>query len=404
MPVFEYKGLTKQGKNVKGTLDSENLRTARSRLKKDGIFVIDLKNKKETKKRKAGSQANASVGVQDLANMTRLLSTLLKANVPMVDSLTAVSEQLENPVLAEVMADIKNNVNEGGQLYKSLAKYPKIFDTIYVSMVEAGELSGALDSILVRLAEFTENQNQLESRVKSALYYPLFMFFFTGLLMVVIFVYVIPKMVTVFESAPELTLPWYTVAVIDFSNLLINYWIVIIAAIALGYLIFKNWKNTATGRKQYDRMLLNLPIIGKTARIVAVSRFTRTLSTLLQGGVPMLTAMGIVKNVVNNEILADAIALARDNISEGESVAGPLKKSGEFPPIVVHMINIGEKTGELENMLTQVSESYDFQVKTSIDGLTSLLSPLTIILMGGVIGIIVFAIMVPMFQMSNLGG
>jgi general secretion pathway protein F len=404
MPVFEYKGLTPQGKNVKGTIDSENLRTARARLKKDGVFVIDLKNKKETKKRKAGSQANAVVSVQDLANMTRLLATLLKANVPMVDALQAVSEQLENPLLAEVIADIKNNVNEGGQLFKSLAKYPKIFDTIYVSMVEAGELSGSLDAILGRLADFTENQNQLESKVKSALYYPLFMFFFTGLLLVVIFVYVIPKMVTVFESAPELTLPWYTVAVIGFSDILINYWIVIAVGIVLAVVIFKNWKSTASGKRQYDQMVLNLPIVGKTARVVAISRFTRTLSTLLQGGVPMLTAMGIVKNVVNNEILAEAIGQARDNISEGESVAGPLKKSGQFPPIVIHMINIGEKTGELEHMLTQVSESYDFQVKTSIDGLTSLLSPLTIILMGGVIGIIVFSIMVPMFQMSNLGG
>jgi len=192
--------------------------------------------------------------------------------------------------------------------------------------------------------------------------------------------------------------------VIDFSGLLVNYWHVIAGALVLSFILFRSWKNSSSGSSQYDALLLKLPVVGKLARMVAVSRFTRTLSTLLRGGVPMLTAMQIVRNVVNNEVLAQALDDARENISEGESIAGPLKKSGQFPPIVIHMINIGEKTGELEGMLTQVSDAYDFQVKTEVEGITSLLTPVMLILMGCVIGVIVFAIMIPVFEMSGIGG
>jgi general secretion pathway protein F len=229
------------------------------------------------------------------------------------------------------------------------------------------------------------------------------MFTFVLIMLGVMFVFVIPQMQAIFESA-ELKLPWYTEIVIGMSGFLVNYWLVLILGIAGVTLLFRNWKNSPSGSRQWDQLVLKAPVAGPLARMIAVSRFTRTLSTLLVGGVPMLNAMDIVKNVVGNSVLASAIEDARNNISEGESVAGPLKRSEQFPPIVIHMINIGEKTGELENMLTQVSDSYDFQVKTQIGGLTSLLEPLMIIMMGLVIGIIVFSIMIPMFQMANLGG
>lgn len=406
MPLFEYKGLNKAGKNLRGTLDAENIRTARAKLKKDGIFVVDLKDKSRSATKNKGKKTghNKSVGVNDLAMMTRQLATLLKANVPLVDSLGAVSEQVENELLSEVIAEIKNNVNEGSPFHKSLRKYPKIFNVIYISMCEAGEMSGTLDVILLRLAEFTESQNELNSKVKSAMIYPVLMMVFMLVMLAVLFIFVIPKMVLVFESNPELTLPWYSVMVIDFSGILVNYWHVILIAFAVIYLVFRSWKNSPKGSGQWDAILLKLPTVGRLARMVAVSRFTRTLSTLLTGGVPMLTAMSIVRNVVDNEVLATALDSARENISEGESIAGPLKKSGQFPPIVIHMINIGEKTGELENMLTQVSEAYDFQVKNAVEGLTALLTPVMLILMGCVIGVIVFSIMIPVFEMSNIGG
>ena len=405
MPVFEYKGLNKKGSNVKGTIDADNVRSAKTRLKKQGVYVQTLKDRSKSTKGKKLKRVNSSrkVGVKDLAMMTRQLATLLKANIPLVDSLAAVSEQVENEALAETMAEIKNMVNEGQPLYKSMAKYPKIFDTIFLSMTEAGEMSGTLDTILIRLAEFTESANELQSKVKSAMIYPLIMIIVTIAILGVVFTYVVPKMVEIFEASEDLILPWFTVMVIDMSDLVREYWPVIIIGTIVSFFIFKNWKNSPGGRKTWDKLILKVPVMGKLLRLVAVSRFSQTLSTLLNGGVPMLAAMDIVRNVVNNDVLATAIDDARDNISEGESIAGPLKRSNQFPPMVIHMISIGEKTGELENMLTQVSSAYDFQVNTEVDGLTALMEPVMIVIMGGVIGSIVVAIMVPLFDMMNLG-
>lgn len=404
MPVFEYRGIDQSGKQVRSTIDADNLRNARSRLKKDGIFVVDLVDKSKSKKagRKRAS-SSGGVNVEDRAMMTRQLATLLKANIPLVEALNAVSEQVENQTLAEALSDIKNMVNEGSSLHKGLAKYPKLFTFVYVTMCEAGEASGTLDTILVRLAEFTEAENELNSKVKSAMLYPVIMIVFVLVMLSILFIFVIPQMKAVFESA-ELKLPWYSEVVIGLSGFLVNYWLVIIIVAVGLYFLFKNWKNSEAGAQKWDEIVLKIPVIGKLARLIAVSRFTRTLATLLQGGVPMLNAMDIVRNVVGNRVIAKAIEDARNNISEGESVAVPLKRSGQFPPIVIHMIGIGEKTGDLENMLTQVSDSYDFQVKTQIGGLTALLEPVLIIIMGLVIGIIVFAIMIPMFEMANMSG
>lgn len=407
MPIFEYKGLTRDGKNVKGVVDSDNLRTARLKLKKDGVFVVDIKDKQKNaanKKKSGGQKSTQKVAVKELALMTRQLATLIKANIPLVDALTAIAEQVENPVLSEAVSDCKNMVNEGSTFAKALIKYPNIFNNIYISMVEAGEMSGSLDVILMRLAEFTEAQADLRAKVSSAMTYPVIMLTVTMGLMAFLFVFLIPKMVAVFESSPQLELPWITVAIIDFSDFLVAYWYILLGLLIVAYFVFRNWKNSPSGSKQFDALSLKVPIAGPTVRMVAVSRFTRTLATLLNGGVPMLAAMDIVKNVVNNHVLAIAIDEARSNISEGESIAGPLKRSGQFPPIVIHMVNIGEKTGDLENMLTQVSDAFDFQVKNKLDSLTSLMGPVVIIIMGLAIGIIVMAIMVPMMEMANLGG
>lgn len=407
MPIFEYKGLTRDGRNLKGVIDAENMRAARLRLKKDNIFVVDIKDKKKDAFKKTndrGPRRTKSVSVQEMSLMTRQLATLIKANIPLVDSLTAVAEQVENPSLSEVVSDCKNMVNEGSTFAKALTKYPDIFDTIYVSMVEAGEMSGALDVILMRLAEFLEAQAELHSKVKSAMTYPVIMLVVTSALMGFLFTFLIPKMTAIFDSNPQLVLPWYTVVLIDLSQFMVNYWYIPVGLLALGFMIFKNWKATEAGAKQWDLITLKLPVAGPVVQMVAVSRFTRTLATLLDGGVPMLNALDIVRNVVNNRVIASAIDEARLNISEGETIAGPLKKSGQFPPIVIHMVNIGEKTGDLENMLMQVSDAYDFQVKNKLDGLTSLMGPVVTVIMGMAIAAIVFAVMVPMFEMTNLAG
>lgn len=406
MPIYEYQGFNREGKTVKGTLDSENLRTARLKLKKDGIFVDKIKDKKKaTNAKKAGSRKTGSVPVKDLSLMTRQLATLIKANIPLVDALTAISEQVENQTLAEAVADCKNMVNEGQSLHKALSKYPNIFNNIYVSMAEAGEMSGTLDLILIRLSEFTESQAELKQRITSALTTPVIMMLVMVGAIFFLFTKVVPEILTIFESMPDMELPATTQIVSSISAFLIDKWYMILGTLVVGTVLFINWKNSTEGRKSWDALVLKIPVVGEIVRMIAISRFTRTLATLLTGGVPMLSAMDIVRNVVDNHVLAQAIDEARSNISEGESIAGPLKKSEQFPPIVIHMVNIGEKTGDLENMLTLVSDAYDFQVKAKVDSLTTLLNPIMTLLMGIVVFIIVMAIIVPMFDMtSKIGG
>ena len=226
MPVFSYKGLNKQGRNVRGSIDADNMRSARNRLKKDGIYVVDIKDKSKSIKKASGKKGvrTGGVSVQDIAMTTRQLAVLLKANVPLVDTIGAVSEQSENPTMKEVLAEVKTAVNEGSAFHKAIGKYKKIFNKIYVSMCEAGEMSGTLDIILLRLAEFTEAQNELNSRIKSAMLYPILMAVVSVLLLMGIFVFIIPKMTAIFDSSPELTLEWYTLMVIDFSEILVEYW------------------------------------------------------------------------------------------------------------------------------------------------------------------------------------
>ncbi len=407
MPIFEFKGLTREGKNTKGVLDSENLRAARMKLKKDGIFVVSIEDKKKSLvQKKSGPRGRSgTVPVKDLSLMTRQLATLIKANVPLVEALTAVSEQVENPILSEALADCKNMVNEGLSLHKAFAKYPSVFSPIFLSMAEAGEMSGTLDVILIRLAEFTESQAELRQRIQSAMTYPIIMLVVITLVIFGLFTKVLPEILAVFESFPDMTLPWYTQMISSTSQVFINHWYLFAGFIVITISLFIHWKNSSEGRKSWDTISLKLPLAGEIIRMVAISRFTRTLATLLNGGVPMLNALDIVRNVVDNHAIALAIDDAKSNISEGESIAGPLRKSGHFPPLVVHMVNIGEKTGDLENMLTLVADAYDFQVKAKVDTITTILNPFMTLLIGIVIFVIVLSIIVPMFDLtSKLGG
>lgn len=402
MPLYEYKGLSRSGKKVKGSIDADNSKNARVRLKKKGIYVTEVYNK-AAKKRKGKTQSGGKrVSVDDLSLATRQLATLLKSGIPLVDAIGIAADQSENQTLKEAFSDIKNQVNEGGQLYKALEKYPRIFDKIYVSMCEAGEISGTLDTILIRLAEFTESQSELRSKLKSAMTYPVIMFSFMTLLIGGLFTFMIPKMKEIFEDNDEIELPTLSKIIFSMSDFLVAYWMIVLIFIVLVISMFVVWKKSPAGSASWDRIRLKLPVFGDLTRMVAVARFSRTLSTLLNGGVPMLNAMSIVRNVVDNETLATAIDEARDNISEGESIAGPLKRSGEFPPILIHMVNVGEKTGELENMLNQVSDSYDFQVRNKIESFTSVLEPVMLIMMGFVVGIIVFSVVLPMLEMMNI--
>ncbi len=403
MPIFDYKGLSKAGKNLKGVVDADNIRTARQKLKKDGVFVTDLKDRKRASAKKKKASTRGGVPLRDLALMMRQLATLVKANIQLVDALAIISDQVEHVALKEALADCKNMVNEGSTLNKAMAKYPNIFSNIFISMIEAGEASGSLDAILMRLAEFSESAADLRAKLSSAMTYPIILLVIVLGILFGLFTVVIPKITVIFEANPNLTLPWYTQVVMDISGFMVNYWYIILGLVGGSVYVFMTWKKTPSGSVKWDSISLKIPLFGPIIRMVAIARFTRTLSTLLTGGVPMLMAMDIVKNVVDNHIISDAIDDARSNISEGESISGPLKKSGQFPSIVIDMVGIGEKTGELENMLAQVSDAYDFQVKAKIESMTALVTPLVTVIMGIVVFIIVISIMMPMFEMTDIG-
>ena len=399
MPVFEYKGTTSQGHQTRGSVQAENIQQAKAQLKKDNIFIFELKNKTAKEKKHINLFAGKRVDIKTLCTMTRLLSTLIKSNVPLVDSLTTITKQIAHPTLTPALIQIRNQVNEGEPLYKALSQYPKIFNTTYISMCEAGESSGTLDIILLKLAEFTENQAELNNKIRSALAYPILMTFFTFGIVMFLFTYVVPKITTLLED--EQLIPWYTALLMSFSQFIINSWIHLLIGFSLIFFLAYRWTKKPKGRKKIDALCLKLPLIGKIIRFTSISRFTRTLSTLLKGGVPMLKAMDIVQNVAKNIVLKQAIKKAQSNIREGESIAHPLEESGEFPPMTIQMIKIGEKTGELEDMLVKISDTYDFQINTEVNTLASLLAPVMIMLMGGIVAFILFAVMMPIMQMYN---
>ncbi len=406
MPIFSYKGIDVGGKKVSGTIEADTVKTARAKLRKINIFPTDVL---ESGKGQGGSFGKDSffskyfnkVKIQDLATMTRQLSTLINANIPLVDSLTALVDQVQNPILKEALSKTREKVTEGARLADSLKSYPHIFDELYISMVTAGEASGALDTVLLRLAEITESQARLRSKVKGALTYPVVMAIVGSVMMALMLIFVVPKIVKVFEdSGAELPLP--TRMLIGTSDFLQSYWYLILLALPFIFYVFRRFKKTEKGRELIDRYTLKAPIFGEMFRMIAVSRFCRTMATMLGAGVQLLTAMDIVKNIVQNTILTRVIEETKLSVKEGESIAEPLRRSQQFPPMVTQMISIGEKTGELEKMLERVADNYDDQVNTKVSSLTTLMEPLMILVMGVVVGGIVLSLMLPMLNMNSL--
>ncbi len=408
MPVFEYKALTAAGKSIQGLQEADSPKSLRTALRRDGVFLTEVLGEAQAKAQQAREVSVkrwvlGRIGAQDVAIATRQLAVLVHAGIPLVDSLTALVEQVEHEKLKRVLSDVKQRVNEGSSLGDALAAHPKAFSTLYVNMIRAGETSGALEVVLFRLADFTESQARLRSKIVGTLTYPAAMVVIGALIMGVLFTVVIPKLTKIFEDT-KATLPWNTRALIAFSSFAANDWWVIVLAVGLGVWSFLRWKKTPAGRAAWDRRVLTVPIFGSVIRQVAIARFARTLSTLLKSGVPLLTAMDIVKNIVGNTRLADVIESAREAIKEGESIAAPLKRSGEFPPLVHHMVAVGERTGALEDMLKNVADAYEDQVETTIAALTSLLEPLMIVAMGAGVAFIVFSVLMPILQINTLAG
>jgi general secretion pathway protein F len=416
MALFQYKGLNAKGKTVDGVLDADSARTLQAALKRQGIFLTEYKEKlsgggeKAAVKGQEGTSASREVSfkgrfqrvkLQEVAEITRQMATLMRAGIPVVESLAAISDQLENPKLKEVLTQVRQDVKEGTSLSQAMLKHPKVFSDLYANMVRAGESSGALDVVFERLAEFTESSVKLKNKIVGAMAYPVIMMFVAIGIITLMMVFVIPKLTEMFtEMGAEL--PALTKGLIAISTAMRDYWWLLGGLAWGGAWWFRRWRATEKGTLAFDRMMLKLPVFGKLIRLVAVARFARTLATLMSSGVPLLNALSIVKNVVNNAVLAKVIDDARDGIREGASIAEPLEKSGEFPPMMTHMVRIGERTGQVENMLKNTADAYDAQVEAKVQTLTSALEPLIIVGMGVMVAFLMFSILMPMLQMNEM--
>lgn len=408
MPVFEYKALTAGGKSVQGLREADSPKTLRATLRREGVFLTEVLGEKEAKAQAAREVSVrrwvfGRISAEHLAIATRQLAVLVHAGIPLVEALTALVEQADHERLKRVLGDVKQRVNEGSSLGDALAAHPRVFADLYVNMIRAGEHSGALEVVLFRLADFTESQARLRAKILGTMAYPAAMLVIGSLVLGVLFTVVIPRVTKIFEDT-RATLPWTTRWLIGFSSFVTEWWWAALLAAAAAVWGFLRWRATPAGRARWDRFVLHVPVFGKLIRTIALGRFSRTLSTLLKSGVPLLTAMDIVRNVVGNVRLAEVIEQARDAIREGESIAAPLKRSGEFPPLVHHMVAVGERSGALEEMLANVAGAYEDQVETTVAALTSLLEPVMIVAMGGVVAFIVFSVLMPILQINTLAG
>lgn len=402
MAIFNYKGVDKSGKELKATISAEGLNAAKQKVRAMGIMLIEINEQTSSSLKKSSSMSFGSgVSVADLALMTRQLATLLKAKIQVVEAFSALVDQTENPRLKITLSEIRSKVNEGSSLAKALSDYPKIFDTVYINMVDAGEASGTLEVVLLRLADFTESQLKLRNKIKSAMTYPVIMMGAGGAMIMLIFIVVIPKISKIFINMKR-ELPLQTKVSIAISNFMVNYWWLVIVGFIGLWMSFKRYINTEAGRAKFDSVVLKLPIVGEIVTMINVSRFCSTLATLLQSSVPILSAMKIVSNLVSNVHMKKAVEEARTSISEGGSITGPLIRSELFPPMVTHMIKLGEKSGELEPMLHIVSENYEDQVNTKLSGLTSVLEPIMMVLMGLVVAFIIFSVVVPLIDLNTI--
>jgi general secretion pathway protein F len=423
MPVYEYAGLDTRGKKTTGLVDADTSKAARIKLRKQGVFTTSIAEGKggvaaiRTSTRKVGGGGSAKdklskeidfgqlfirINVQDLSLATRQLSALLSAGIPLVECLGALSEQVDKERFRIILREIREKVNEGSTLGDALGAYPKVFNNLYVNMVRAGEQAGALEHVLSRLADYTEATVELRGKVMASLTYPAVMLAVAGAVITFLMAYVVPKITKLFK-ARQAELPWITEVVLFVSDALKAYWWAFLIVGIVGTLAFGRYYRTEDGRLKVDRTLLKVPVLGGLLRMIAIARITSTLATLMDSGVPLLNAMGIVKNIVNNVVLKAAVGDARDAVREGEPMNRPLARSGEFPPMVVHMIAVGERTGELADMLGRIAKTYESQVNRRLATLTALLEPLMILVMGGVVFVIALAILLPMLDIQNLG-
>jgi len=416
MPMYAYKGRSSAGKAVAGMRDAESPKVLRQLLRKDGVLVtsFDLskagKVAKEQNAKKGGLSREVDLGglfggvkKVEIAALTRQMATLLRSGIPLAEALGALVEQITNERLKTPVSEVRGAVNEGSSFADALARHPRLFDDLYVAMVRAGELAGNLDDVLGRLADFLEASQKLKSKIQSAMIYPIVMVVVGGLIMAVLMIKVIPNLTEMFRSQGK-TLPLNTRFLIATSDFIGDHWLLLLLGIIGLVLLFRWWSRSKEGKPIWHRLVLRMPVVGELVRTINASRFARTLGTMLQSGVPMLRALDTAKEIVANVLIKDAIDEAKRAVTEGEALATTLKKSGQFPPTMIHMTAVGERAGQLEQMLERVAVAYESEIDTKLSRLTALLEPLMLVLMGGAVAFIVFSILQPIMDLGAIGG
>lgn len=406
MPVFAYRGLAANGRTVAGVIDADSPRTARGKLRELGIFPTELA---EEEAAAIGGRSirqwlpaiKRRIPAAELSLLTRQLSALLGAGVQLVDALGALADQTNRPVAKKMLSQVRESVREGSSLADALAAHPDIFSDLYVGMVRAGEAAGALEAVLDRLAEYSERQSEFVSKVRGALTYPIIMMCVGALIMGFLVSYVVPQVATIFQQQ-HAVLPLMTRVLIVISNVLTSYWLLILIGLVGAAAGIAGGLSTRAGRRFHDTWLLRIPYLGPTIVRIICARFARTLATLLESGVQLLPALAAAKRVVTNGLLAEAVERSRDSIREGHGMGQTLQRSGLFPPLLIEMIKVGERSGELEQMLVRAADNYEREVETSLRQMATMLEPLMTLVMAAVILFMMLAVLLPIFQLNQL--
>lgn len=408
MAEFLYEALDKSGKQVKGIIEASNEEVIIEKLRDMGYYTLRVVPHKS----KGASEADIlslpvlrqifhRIKTKHVTTFTRQLATLIDAGLPIMRSLQILREQVESVIFKDKITEMASDIESGSSLSESMAKHPKIFDKLYVNMVRAGELGGVLETVLNKIAEFLEKREALKGKVKSAMMYPIVVMVLAGLIVTFILWKIIPSFAGIYETLGA-ELPAPTQVLITASHILLNDTWMILVAIVLVVVVYKQIKKNPQGKYLHDRFLLKMPIFGDLFRKIAIARFAGTLSTLITAGVPILQALDIVRDASGNEVIARAMAEIYNSVKDGETIHEPLSKFDVFPPLVVHMVAVGEETGAVDHMLTKVSEAYEREVDDTVNALTSILEPVLIVMLGAIVGFIVVALYLPLFNIPNL--
>ena len=401
MPQFSYEAVEPTGRVIKGSLEADSASVVLSKLQTLNYTVVDVTERRGSAKAALGGKRGGKVKLNALVVFSRQFATMVNAGINILKCLDILEVQTKDPVLKPIIVEVRKDVVGGASLTDALAKHPNAFSKLFVSMVRAAEAGGILDSILDRLAVFLEKEQEIIGRIKGAMVYPICVLVFAILMVIAMFIFVLPTFKDIFEGSGA-QLPLITRMLFALSDIIRGYWYLLPTIPAAIFFGFKAYNKTEQGRWNIDKLKLRIPVIGELVQKMAISRFSRTLGTLVNSGVPVLRALEIVAETAGNVVIANAVDEARSSVRDGQRIGQPLAASGLFPQMVTQMIDIGEETGRMSEMLIKVAAFYDSEVDVAVKALTSLIEPALIILLGGIVGFIVGSIMVPMFNLINV--